>query len=242
MTRLRADQVRATATRFLRRLWRRRQDIWHPAPLSPDDIFPLDVRTIVEAGLGIRFEDPEQIPPATPVAAQVVPVETAGFIDREKGRIVVAQKFPNEYRRFTGAHEIGHWLLHPNLTYHRDRPLKGSERFTSERPTEEYEADMFAAELLMPTKRIRSCFLDRFGPVIHLSELTETTVFWLSDNRRDRPARISDFTSRGKRHLAMQVATCEKYGRQHFESVAKRFGVSPTAAAIRLEELQFVTN
>ena len=233
--------IRRAARELLLRAWSRRQLIWDQ-PVTPDHVFPLDVGLIARQVLDVAFEEPEQISSEKPLSEHAMHIETAGFMDRVGNRIVVAQKFPNEYRRFTGAHEIGHWLLHPNLTYHRDRPLKGSERFTPERPTEEYEADMFAAELLMPTKRIRGCFLDRFGPVIHLSELTETTVFWLSDNRRDRPARISDFTSRGKRHLAMQVATCEKYGSRHFESVAKRFGVSPTAAAIRLEELQLVTN
>ena len=241
MTRLRADQVRATATRFLRRLWCRRQDIWNPAPLSADDIFPLDVRTIVEAGLGVRFEDPEQIPPSSPVAVQVVPVETAGFIDRENGRIVVAQKFQSAYRRFTGAHEVGHWLLHPELSYHRDRPLKGNERLTPQRPVEEKEADVFAAELLMPKKYVRNCFAARFREAIRISNIDETTAFWLA-GRSPSEGRIPDLVSRGKRYLALQVATCRFFESRHFDSIADRFGVSPTAAAIRLEELRLVGN
>ena len=82
MSRPVATRARATATRFLRNLWRRRATIWTPTPSSPDEIFPLDLRAVVEDGLGVQFDDPEHIPSTTPVPAQSVPVQTAGFIDR----------------------------------------------------------------------------------------------------------------------------------------------------------------
>ena len=239
MSRPLATCARATATEFLRDLWCRRSTIWMPTPASPDEIFPLDLRTVVEDGLGIRFDDPEYIPSATPVPCQSVPVQTAGFIDREGGRIVVAQQFQSDYRRFTGAHEVGHWLLHPKLRYHRDRPLKGTERLMPQRPPEEYEADVFAAELLMPSKYLQKCFEARFREAIHVLSLDENVAVWLS-SRRASNARISDLVSHGKRYLALQVATCRCFKSRHFESIADRFGVSPTAAAIRLEELQLV--
>ncbi len=239
MSRPVATRARATATRFLRNLWRRRATIWTPTPSSPDEIFPLDLRAVVEDGLGVQFDDPEHIPSTTPVPAQSVPVQTAGFIDREGGRIVVAQRFPIDYRRFTGAHEVGHWLLHPKLRYHRDRPLKGTERLTPKRPPEEYEADIFAAELLMPSKYLRRCFEARFREAIHISSLDENVAVWLSGSGAPN-ARISDLVSHGKRYLALQVARCRCFESRHFESIADRFGVSATAAAIRLEELQLV--
>lgn len=232
-------RIRTRASELLRNLWRRRAAIWTPTPVTADDIFPLDLRPVVQGGLGIRFEDPEYISPSGLGPAQSVPVQTAGFIDRKGGRIVVAQKFRNEYRRFTGAHEVGHWLLHPRLRYHRDRPLKGHERLTARRPPEEYEADCFAAELLMPIKYFRRCFFSRFREAIHISNLDESTVVWLA-GRRPSSLRISDFVSRGRRHLAMQVATCRCFGSRHFDSITDRFGVSPTAAAIRLEDLRLV--
>lgn len=239
MSRPVATRARATATEFLRNLWRRRATIWTPTPTSPEEIFPLDLRAVVEQGLGVRFDDPEYIPPTAPAAPHSVPVQTAGFIDREGDRIVVAQQFPIDYRRFTGAHEVGHWLLHPKFKYHRDRPLKGTERLAPKRPLEEYEADVFAAELLMPDKYLRKCFEARFRETIHLSNLDENMAVWLS-GRRASNARISDLVSRGQRYLAMQVATCRCFESRHFESIADRFGVSPTAAAIRLEELRLV--
>ena len=228
--------VRRHARDFLIRAWRRRDAVWDP-PVTVDTIFPLDVGLLAQSQLDVTFDEPEQITLHSSVPHHFVPTETAGFIDREHNRIVVAQKFQPEYRRFTGAHEIGHWLLHPDLTYHRDRPLKGLERFVHDRPDVEYEADIFASELLMPRKVVKRYFHARFSQDIHLSQLNETIVFQLSGQSSTR---ISNFTSRGKRHLALQVATCEAFAGHHFESIAKRFGVSPTAAAIRLEELQLV--
>lgn len=211
MSRLAETRIRAKATELLRDLWCRRDAIWTSTPVSPGDIFPLDLRTVVQDGLGIRFEDPEYIPPTTPGPAQLVPVQTAGFIDREGGRIVVAQQFPSDYRRFTGAHEVGHWLLHPKLTYHRDRPLKGHEQLMLQRPREEYEADVFAAELLMPSKYLCKCFAARFREAIHISNLDENTVVWLS-GRKPSNTRISDLVSRGKKYLALKVATWGVFG------------------------------
>src|SRR5262245_23994360 len=82
--------------------------------------------------------------------------EIAGLVDRSQRRIVVAQKFRIEWRRFTTAHEIGHWVLHPGLIHHRDRPLEGGERANRSRPRQEQEADLFAAELLMPSKMVQA--------------------------------------------------------------------------------------
>ena len=232
-------RARVRATHLLRDLWHRRHSIWEPAPCSPDDIFPLDMRLIAEKGLGVRFEEPEEIQVPAHGPRNSVPVQTAGFIDRERNRIVVAQRFSHEYRRFTGAHEVAHWLLHPDFTYHRDRPLKGNERLMPKRPQVELEADAFAAELLMPSKYLRRCYLERYGDVLKISTLDERAVFWLSGGNPSgkRPPNVS---SRGRRHLSMRIATCASFDNHHFVPLGSRFGVSPTTMAIRLEELQLV--
>ena len=239
MSSLTQAAIRATAKKFLTDAWRRRHDIWQPSPTVPNEIFPLDVRAVAQHGLGVRFEEPEEIPPTVAVSPPAVPVETAGFVDRRQNRIVVAQKFQNDYRRFTGAHEIGHWLLHPDLTYHRDRPLKGHERLHPRRPREEREADIFASELLMPSKYFRRCFQSRFGDPICISDLDDDTMFWLSTGN-PYSDHVPNFTSRGKRYVAMTVAVCSVFANRHFDSIAVHFGVSPTAAAIQLEELKLV--
>ena len=71
-----------------------------------------------------------------------------------------------------------------------------------ERPVEEYEADVFAAELLMPSKYLRTCFATRFREAIRVSHLDEATVFWLS-GRRPSNGRIPDLASRGKKILGL---------------------------------------
>ena len=171
------EHVRVVATDLLNRLWRQRREVWDPTPRSVDDIFPLDVRAIAEKGLGVRFEEPEEIPPGEPVPRASVPVQTAGFVDRRENRIVIAQRFPSDWRRFTGAHEIGHWILHPNFIYHRDRPLKGYEGLVPMRPREECEADAFAADLLMPIKYLRRCYAERFHKPMRASALMRVLCF-----------------------------------------------------------------
>ena len=232
-------RARARARDLLLSLWSRRHRLWDPVPRSPDDIFPLDVRLVAERGLGVRFEEPEEIPIPVQSSRKSVPVRTAGFIDRKERRIVVAQGVPREYRRFTAAHEIAHWLLHPDLLYHRDRPLKGNERLMPERTQVEFEADVFAAELLMPSKHIVRTYLERFGQVMKASNLDEQAVFWLSGGNR-RGERPANFAARGMRFLSLRIATCAAYGGRHFVPLVERFGVSATATAIRLEEQRLI--
>ena len=87
------NRARAEATDLLRRLWHRRHLVWDPIPSSPADIFPLDVRLVAEAGLGVRFEEPEEIRFAASTPHNAVPVQTAGFIDRklERDKVVLGQ-------------------------------------------------------------------------------------------------------------------------------------------------------
>jgi hypothetical protein len=82
--------------------------------------------------------------------------------------------------RFTAAHELGHWSLHTGAKiFARTSNDKGLPAFRSS----EWQADMFAAELLMPR--------------------------WLINHREDTEA-----------------------------SLMKKFGVSETAAAVRLDRLR----
>ena len=55
-----------------------------------------------------------------------------------------------ERRRFTLAHEVAHWVLHHRGRYARSRRTPGS------LDPREREANVFAAELLMPTDAVRA--------------------------------------------------------------------------------------
>lgn len=83
--------------------------------------------------------------------------EASGFLLRTRGRTICVlneDDHPNR-KRFTVAHEIGHYLLHPFQETYIDwnfRNNKSSEG-TDHR---EIEANGFAAELLMPEELIRA--------------------------------------------------------------------------------------
>ena len=89
--------------------------------------------------------------------------DLSGFLYRDRRRKtavigVNAHQHPNR-QNFTAAHELGHFLLHDFDTVHVDRQFKvwlRSEASSQGTDTEEKEANLFAAELLMPAK-----FLER---------------------------------------------------------------------------------
>lgn len=90
------------------------------------------------------------------VRKQPTDEEVSGFLYREPGKPAVigvnSRQHPNR-QRFTIAHEIGHLALHNFESVHVDRgffvKLRGPASSTGEN-VEEVEANLFAAELLMP--------------------------------------------------------------------------------------------
>ena len=84
----------------------------------------------------------------------------------------------------------------------------------------------------MPSKQIRRIFVGTF----YTEQISEDTSFNLiSGSVDDLKARCKD-----RRGLARMLASAESYGGQYFDSMAKHFGVSIEAMAIRLEELKLL--
>jgi Zn-dependent peptidase ImmA (M78 family) len=88
--------------------------------------------------------------------------ELSGFllrdIDGHKALIGVNSEHHLNRQRFTIAHELGHLLLHEGEPIHVDRGLKinlRNEAASQGTLLEEKEANLFAAELLMPSHFIR---------------------------------------------------------------------------------------
>jgi len=73
-------------------------------------------------------------------------------------------------RRFTIAHEIGHFVLHPE----RCRPERGGAVNEAGR-MEEREADAFAAELLMPEHLVREAVREQGLDVARLADRFEVS-------------------------------------------------------------------
>ena len=162
--------------------------------------------------------------------------EAAGLWQRDRLTVLVSRRFPFEVQRFTAAHEIGHFILHPevgNRTLHRELPLNGPR---STRPPMEQEADYFAACLLMPRKAVLFEFEARFTTK-HPLALTETVAYHL---KVDAGSLFSQ--PRGSLMFAEAIARAQHFDRNRFQSLADFFGVSVRAMAIRLDELGLVAS
>jgi Zn-dependent peptidase ImmA (M78 family) len=88
--------------------------------------------------------------------------DVSGMLIRQDGRapiVGVNDVHSDRRQRFTIAHELGHFLLHPGREIVLDRPVRVNLRdktssMASDR--EEIEANSFAASLLMPADLVRS--------------------------------------------------------------------------------------
>lgn len=81
--------------------------------------------------------------------------------------IIINKRFPNDRKRFTIAHELGHMIMHVlggfPIPDYRDNKQR------------EKEADQFASEFLMPRDEIRRALYD-----LKLSSLAELKRYWLT--------------------------------------------------------------
>lgn len=211
-------------------------EIWH----NRDALFPLGVPSplamfqpdIAARALGVEYEHREQLGRFGNGRDRF---ETAGMIDRTRGIIAVSTRFPYPARRFTGAHEIGHFVMHPHEVMHRDRPI--FDTYRRERPPQEQEADYFAACFLAPKKLVEEEFMARFikKPPLPLTD----TVAW---NLLGESAHELFGPSAGSLDFAAAVAGAASFNGKHFKSLADHFGISVSAMAIRLQELGLVVD
>lgn len=158
--------------------------------------------------------------------------EVAATINLKSKRIEIAAGFPLPVQRFVLAHELGHFGLDHELeVMHRDLPLeKGALTY---RPLEA-DANKFASVFLIPEKLLLAQFISCFGTDrLKVNHESAWLIFGVSDDvaypRYKHLRQITDFIAR----------TGTFAGRQ-FKPLHQQFRVSPTAMAIRLEELRLV--
>jgi Zn-dependent peptidase ImmA (M78 family) len=221
-------QIEVVATKELKLLWQ--QELVGKGGVRPDPIRIIDpVRALVSRGYSAI-----QVTTLGQSADAMGAFEVAGEIDPSIREVRISEQFSLEQRRFTAAHELGHALLHPGMYRHRDRPIdrKGAFAF---RPVEEYEADVFAACFLMPTKLITEQFELRF--LTREFKLSPDVAFALGfpDLRVFRSLHAT------QRDLSRLLAGIRLFNGQNFPSLHQLFGVSLEAMAIRLEELGLVS-
>lgn len=211
------------------RLWLKRRMLWPGETLTPHELLEPERAAKL---LNVEFQRYEEL---LEFGSGRQRSEIAGLIDRQANKIAVAMKFPPEAVRFTGAHEIGHWILHPGKVMHRDRPIKGIAPETVSRSREEREADYFAACFLVPRKLAVTAFEAAFQTRAPLS-LNDTTAFWLSPNDPDSLLR----SQLGSLDFALAVASARSYGGRPILPLASQFGVSATTMALRVKELGLI--
>lgn len=120
-------------------------------------------RLLVEHNVRSEPVDVANIARSIGVEVQEAPADDdlSGFLYRDRKRKVViigvnSNQHPNR-RKFTAAHELGHYLLHDFDDVHVDRQFKvwlRSEASSQGTDLEEKEANLFAAEILMPARFI----------------------------------------------------------------------------------------
>lgn len=86
--------------------------------------------------------------------------DVSGILYRDQGHQVIGvnSAHPAQRQRFTIAHELGHWALHPGHELILDVPVRVNLRDKTSgmaSDIEEIEANSFAAALLMPEHLIR---------------------------------------------------------------------------------------
>ena len=117
---------------------------------------------------------------------------------------------------------------------HRDRAFDGSPLQTPRAPAER-QADRFAACFLMPQKLVRERFEFMFCCKGQL-RFSDVIAYHLDPNNPDRLLYAPKES--GERELAL--ARCTRFNNQNLVSLAQQFGVSDSAMAIRLKELELV--
>lgn len=211
------------------RLWYKREELWPSETLLPFQL--LEPQRAAKL-LGVGFERYEELGSFGFKGQQF---EVAGLIDRNTNKIVASLNFEPEVVRFTGAHEIGHFCMHPGLVMHRDRPIKGTVTETSPRPKEEREADHFAACFLVPRKLLVAAFEATFQCRRPL-HLNDTTAYWLSSGN---PESLLNAET-GSLDFAVAVASARSYNGRRLYSLAAQFRVSVMTMAIRIRELGLI--
>lgn len=224
-----AAKIEAEARRLQLEIHANRSALWPEREAHPLEMVDPGVAAHV---LGIKFHETPTLSFTVLRGERRV---TAGVLDRPGKEIQVATEFGHEVARFTGAHEIGHWVLHPKeVIHHRDRPLGGLQ--AASRPKLEQEADRFAAAFLIPEKFFRNVFQAAFltdKPFV----FDHNTAYFLSPDDQDALL----YPEKGSKARELALARATRYGGRRFErSLAEMFGVSPLTMAIRIEELGLI--
>lgn len=211
-------------------LWANKESLWpsrQPSPLG------MLAPSVAAALLGLTYLELPTLGYPT-FAPQGQRFQAAGLFDRRSGKIVISTEFPLYERRFTAAHEIGHYLLHEQEIMLRDRPL-GGYHLLSPKPLIEREADYFAACFLMPFRLLLSKFEQQFECKRQF-QFNDVSSYHLNPNDPDSVL----YASQVSLYREIALARCTRFNGRAMNSLAQQFGVSDIAMALRIKELNLV--
>lgn len=223
------EYIEKTANDLLIDLWKDREEIWPNKNHSPYDV--LDPKLASEK-LGITFEEHQFLDDT--FTQKGIRYKVAGLLDRQSNKIAISQDFSYEERRFTAAHELGHWILHKDRIIHRDRPVSNFDK-NIKKPVIEKEADYFAACFLMPRKLLIDQIEKNFSMNIPI-HINENIAYWLNPN--DPESLIRPDKKSLDREIA--IAKCNNFNSILIEPLTKLFKVSTIAMALRIKELKLI--
>jgi IrrE N-terminal-like domain len=203
--------------------------------LTAFDILPIDPRLIATEVLGLFYEEPYEIGVLPAQNSRLV--EVAGMVERAAKRITVASKLQPTVRRFTGAHEIAHWLIHANRGDLRENPTTDEAVRSQFRSRHEREADLFAADLLMPPKAIEETFSRLFGAPVDGNRIDDNQAFCLTGEKVSAWQMMKLTRDDRAKLIAEAISLTFKQPR----SLSEIFGVSASAMAYQLLDLELVS-
>lgn len=208
-------------------IWNRRRELFNGSvPEHPMDLVDPAVALYLN-GFDVRSD-----PNLGEMWESGARARVAGIVDQRRKIVRVSLGLSDQERRFTTAHELGHVIMHPGMTgLHRDRAISGP---LFRKDKRERDADAFSSCFIMPAKLLLQRFCDQFRTDVF--RLNEDTVFGLRLGSVDQAQR----NIRTRRDVSLAIATANSFMGVAFEPLSRFFRVSPTAMAIRLEEVGLV--
>nr|WP_320166315.1 ImmA/IrrE family metallo-endopeptidase [uncultured Methylophaga sp.] len=222
--------INEQARNLLLEIWKEKERIWPNQQKTPIEIINVQAAAQI---LGVNYLELPNLGDQR-FALKGRQYAVAGLLDRQANKIAVSTEHTPEITRFTGAHEIGHFLMHPGEVMHRDMPLDGSSKI-GQRNEREKEADYFAACFLVPEKLLLYHFNKQFLGNVPFA-FDDTTSFHLNPDNPNHLLRSEQ--SSLEREFAL--ARCTSYNGKHFHSLSNIFKVSNSVMAIRMKELGLV--
>jgi hypothetical protein len=222
--------IREQARQLLLQAWNAERKLRR---IQVADILPVEPQWVLRLFLDWRFHfiGPAEIGTSTVSGRQI-----AGVLSRPNRTIEVASNLPLTIRRFTGAHELGHLVLHPEVQSLRESPIGDRSLLGWGTPPKEQEANLFAAELLIPTRLLSELFARRFHPPIYKDSMDDDIAFYCSNGE----LRASDFKKMSLLDFAKFIGQAGSFTTADSRPLTDVFGVSAPALAIQLIDLDLV--